>query len=275
MQVNLLCIGDTVGRPGRFILSQKLPKLVQQYDLHCIICNAENAAGGSGLTHQLYEKFRRYGIHLITLGDHAFRRQEIIPVLERAQDIARPANFAQAAPGKGWAVYETPLGPKVAVVTVLGRLYMKPPTDCPFQAIEKTLSQIPQDVKIIAVDVHAEATSEKVAIGWHFDGRVSVVFGTHTHIPTADERILPNGTAYITDVGMTGPYDSVLGRRKDRVLKALLTGLHAPFDVAADDIRLCGLLVSVDSATGRATHVERIRVNSDASVSESGAAGED
>jgi len=275
MQVNLLCIGDTVGRPGRFVLSQMLSKLVAQYDLHCIICNAENAAGGSGLTHQLYEKFRRYGVNLITLGDHAFRRQEIVPVLERASDIARPANFAAAAPGKGWAVYETRIGPKVAAITVLGRLYMKPPTDCPFMAVEKALSQIPQDVKIIVVDIHAEATSEKIAMGWHFDGRVSVVFGTHTHIPTADERILPNGTAYISDVGMTGPYDSVLGRRKDRVLKALLTGLHVPFDVAADDIRLCGLLVRVDSTSGRATHGERIRVDSDASVAEGGGAGED
>jgi len=275
MQVNLLCIGDTVGRPGRFVLSQMLPRLVGQYDLHSIICNAENAAGGSGLTPQLYEKFRRYGVNLITLGDHAFRRQEIVPVLERANDIARPANFAPAAPGRGWAVHETRLGPKVAVINVLGRLYIKPPTDCPFQAIEKALAQIPQDAKIIVIDVHAEATSEKVAIGWHFDGRVSAVFGTHTHVATADERILPNGTAYITDVGMTGPYDSVLGRRKDRVLKALLTGLHVPFDVATDDIRLCGLLVSVDSTTGRATHVERIRVDSDASVSESGGGSED
>lgn len=270
MQVNLLCIGDVVGRPGRFVLSQMLVKLVEQYDVHCVICNAENAAGGSGLTPQLYEKFRRYGVNLMTLGDHAFRRQEIVAVLERAGDIARPANFATGAPGRGWAVYETRIGPKVAVITVLGRLYMKPPTDCPFQAIEKALTQLPQDVRIIAVDVHAEATSEKIAMGWHFDGRVSVVFGTHTHVPTADERILPNGTAYITDVGMTGPYDSVLGRRKDRVLKALLTGLHAPFDVATDDIRLCGLLVSVDSTTGRAAHVERIRVDSDASIAEAG-----
>lgn len=275
MQVNLLCIGDTVGRPGRFVLSQMLPRLIHQHDLHCIICNAENAAGGSGLTHQLYEKFRRYGVNLITLGDHAFRRQEIIPVLERAPDITRPANFAQSAPGKGWAVYETRIGPKVAAITVLGRLYMKPPTDCPFQAVEKALAQMPPDVKIIVVDVHAEATSEKVAMGWHFDGRVSVVFGTHTHIATADERILPKGTAYITDVGMTGPYDSVLGRRKDRVLKAMITGLHVPFDVATDDIRLCGLLVSVDSATGLATRIERIRVDSDASVSETGGGGDD
>ena len=275
MQVNLLCIGDTVGRPGRFVLSQMLPKLVEQYDLHCVICNAENAAGGSGLTPQLYEKFRRYGVNLITLGDHVFRRQEIIPVLERAQDIARPANFATGSPRPRAGRSTRPgSGPKVAAITVLGRLYMKPPTDCPFLAIEKALSQIPQDVKIIVVDIHAEATSEKIAMGWHFDGRVSVVFGTHTHIPTADERILPNGTAYITDVGMTGPYDSVLGRRKDRVLKALITGLHVPFDVATDDIRLCGLLVSVDSTTGRATHVERIRVDSDASVAETGG-GED
>ena len=149
----------------------------------------------------------------------------------------------------------------MAVLSVMGRLYMKPAADCPFRNVDRTLQQIPSEVKIIVVDVHAEATSEKVALGWYLDGRASVVFGTHTHIPTADERILPNGTAYITDLGMTGPYDSVLGRRKDRVIRHLMTNLPNPFDVAEGDVRLCGILTSVDSATGRATHIERVCVS--------------
>jgi len=261
MQVNLLCIGDVVGKPGRFAVSRALPGLIEQHDAHCVICNAENAAGGSGLTTQLYEKLRRYGIDLITMGDHVYRRQDLIPVLESSGAVVRPANFPLAAPGRGFAVCETSAGPKVAVISVMGRLYMKPPTDCPFRAVERVLGQLPPEIKIIVVDFHAEATSEKVAMGWHLDGKVSVVFGTHTHIPTADERILPGGTAYITDIGMTGPYDSVLGRRKDRVLKALLTNLYSPFDVATGDLRVSGILARVDAATGKATHIERIRVD--------------
>jgi metallophosphoesterase (TIGR00282 family) len=259
MQINLLCIGDVVGRPGRFVLSQALPALIKRHDVHCVICNVENAAGGSGFTPQLYDKFRRYGVDLITLGDHIYRRLEIIPVLEQSTCMVRPVNFPPGSPGRTFAVAQTRLGPKVAVMSAMGRLFMRPPTDCPFRALDKTLTQIPPDVKIVVVDVHGEATSEKVALGWHLDGRVSVVFGTHTHIPTADERILPNGTAYITDLGMTGPYDSVLGRRKDRVIKHLMTNLPNPFDVAEGDARLCGILVSVDSATGKATHIERVR----------------
>lgn len=261
MEINILCIGDVVGRPGRYVLSQALPRLVREHGVHCVICNAENIAGGSGLTPQLYEKIRRYGVNLITLGDHVYRRQEIIPVMEKADDLVRPANFPPTAPGRTFAVYETPAGPKVAVISVLGRLYMRPMTDCPFRAVDRLLGQLPADVRIVVVDVHAEVTSEKVAMGWHLDGRVSVVYGTHTHIPTADERVLPQGTAYITDLGMTGPYDSILGRRKDRVLRTLLTNTPNPFDVAEDDARLCGIFVRVNSDTGRAVHIERIRVD--------------
>jgi 2',3'-cyclic-nucleotide 2'-phosphodiesterase len=261
MSVNILCIGDVVGRPGRFVLSQALPDLIRKYDLHCVICNAENAAGGSGLSPQLYEKFRRYGVDLITLGDHIYRRQEIIPVLEQSACMVRPANFPAGSPGKVFAVHETRMGARVGVVSVMGRLFMKPPTDCPFRAVERVLAQIPPEVRIVVVDMHAEATSEKIAMGWHLDGKVSVVYGTHTHVPTADECILPGGTAYITDLGMTGPYDSVLGRRKDRVLRTLITNLPNPFDVATGDPRLCGIFVQVDPATGKARHIERVRVN--------------
>jgi metallophosphoesterase (TIGR00282 family) len=261
MQINLLCIGDVVGRPGRFVLSQALPELVKKHELHCVICNAENAAGGSGFTPQLYEKFRRYGVHLITLGDHIYRRAEIIPTLERSPIMVRPVNFPPGSPGRTVAVAETAIGPKVAALSVMGRLFMKPSADCPFRGIDAALRQVPPDVKIIVVDVHAEATSEKIAMGWYLDGRVSLVVGTHTHVPTADERVLPAGTAYITDLGMTGPYDSVLGRRKDRVIRHLMTNLPNPFDVAEGDVKLCGVVAQVESTTGRATHIERISVS--------------
>lgn len=261
MQINLLCIGDVVGRPGRFVLSQALPALVKQHDIHCVIANVENAAAGSGLTPELYAKFKRYGVHLMTLGDHIYRKQEIIPTLETSDCIVRPANLPSSAPGRTFAVCQTSAGPRVAIISLMGRLYMRPPVDCPFHAVDMVLNQIPKDVSAIVVDMHAEATSEKVAMGWHLDGRVSVVFGTHTHVPTADERVLPDGTAYITDLGMSGPYDSVLGRRTDRVLRHLITTLPAPFDVAVRDPRLSGILVRVDSVTRRASHIERIRVD--------------
>ena len=261
MQINLLCVGDLVGRPGRFVLSQALAHLVGQYDLHCVICNAENAAGGSGLTPQLFEKLRHYGVDLITLGDHIYRRAEIIPVLETSDRIVRPANLPPGAAGRNFATYQTKAGPTVAVVSLLGRLFMKPLADCPFRTIDRVLGLIPPDVKIIAVDMHGEATSEKIALGWHLDGRVSVLFGTHTHVPTADECILPQGTAYVTDLGMTGPYDSVLGRRKDRVLRTMISGVPSPFDVATDDPRLCGVVVSVDSVSGKALKIQRVCID--------------
>jgi len=261
MQVNLLCIGDVVGRPGRFVISQALPHLIRRYDLHCVICNAENVAGGSGLTPQLYDKLLHYGVNLITMGDHIYRRMEIINTLETSEHIVRPANLPPTAAGKSVAIYETAIGPKVAVISLLGRLFMKPLSDCPFRTIDRVLRQLDPEIRIIVVDVHAEATSEKVAMGWYLDGRVSAVVGTHTHVPTADACILPQGTAYITDLGMTGPYDGVLGRRKERVLHAMTTGMPIPFDVAANDLRLSGVLLSVDSETGRATHIERVSVD--------------
>lgn len=261
MQINILCIGDVVGRPGRYILSQSLPALVKQHDVHCVICNAENAAAGSGLTTPLFEKLLKYGVNIVTLGDHVYRKHEIIRTLETSDCIIRPANLAPAAPGRTVAIYETQPGPRIAVVTVMGRIFMRPPTDCPFRAIDQILGQLPNDIRILVVEVHAEATSEKIAMGWHLDGRASVVFGTHTHVTTADECILPNGTAYITDLGMTGPHDSILGRRKDRVLKSLITNIPCPFDVAANDVRLCGALIQVDSNTGKAMHIERIRLD--------------
>ncbi len=259
MELKILCIGDIVGAPGRRVLQEALPVLVPKHGIECVIVNAENAAAGSGLTDQLYEKIVKCGAHLITMGDHIYRRKEIYPVLAKETNIVKPANLPSAAPGREFAIYQTPSGHQVAVLSVLGRLFMKIMVDDPFAAVNRVLASLPKTVKIIVVDVHAEATSEKVALGWHLDGRVSVVFGTHTHVPTADERILPAGTAYITDLGMSGPYDSVLGREKDRVIGSMMTAVPSAFDVANGDPRLCGIIVSVETTTGLATHIERVR----------------
>ena len=260
MAINILCVGDVVGRAGRTVLADHLSGLIEQRQIACVVCNAENAAGGSGLTPQIVKKLHHYGVDAITLGDHALRKREIIQTLERSDRVVRPLNLLAPAPGKGWTVVETKdQRYKVGVVSVLGQMFM----GCwgsPWPAIAQALAAMPDEVKIRVVDFHAEATSEKVAMGWHLNGRVSVVFGTHTHIPTADERVLDKGTAFISDVGMTGPYDSVLGRRTDRVLSALTTSVPTRFEVATGDPRIAAVLVSVDPATGRAESIERIEV---------------
>lgn len=259
--VNILCAGDVVGSAGRGVLRAAMPKLIREHDLHCVIANVENAAGGSGLTAQLYQKFCNYGVHLMTLGDHIYRRRDIIPVLETESNIVRPANFPKQAPGKELAVYETASGAKVAVLSVMGRMYMKTPVNCPFEAVDRVLLGVPGDVKIVIVDMHAEATSEKIAMGWHLDGRVTALFGTHTHVPTADARVLPGGTGYITDLGMTGPYDSVLGRDKTKVLRSLVSGVPTTFDVAEHDPRVCGIVIRAEARTGRCVSIQRVEAS--------------
>ena len=268
MLLKILCVGDVVGAPGRRVLQQALPGLTARHGIDCNIVNAENTASGSGLTPKLYEKLIGSGVHLITMGDHIYRRRDIISVLEKSDRIVRPANLPAEAPGREYAVYQTVSGHRVAVVSLLGRLFMRVHGDCPFRAVNRVLSAIPDDVHAIVVDMHAEATSEKIAMGWHLDGRVSLVFGTHTHVATADERILPKGTAYITDLGMTGPYDSVLGRDRERVLSTLLSSVPSPFDVATDDPRLCGAIVEVDTETRRAKSIERICYHGDSALDE-------
>ena len=262
MKLNILCIGDIVGRPGRRVLAEKLKPLVKELDIDCVIANAENAAGGSGLTPQIYEKLLRYGINLVTLGDHAYRKRDIIKTLEVADNIARPANLSEFAAGRGIGTYKTQKGPTVAVVSLIGRTFMKP-ADCPYSAADRILSSLQHQADIIIVDFHAEATSEKIAMGYYLDGRVSCCFGTHTHVVTADERILTKGTAYITDVGMTGAHDSVLGRGTESVLKSFRTRMPIPFEIATGDVRMNAVLVVVDSNTKKAERIERIRLNAE------------
>ena len=260
MKLNILCIGDIVGRPGRRVLADKLRGLIKERAIDCVIANAENAAGGSGLTPQIYDKLLRYGVNLVTLGDHTFRKRDIIETLERHDNITRPVNFSEHAAGRGMAVYKTSKGPVVGVLTLIGRLFMKP-ADCPYTAADKWIPRLQQEADIIIVDFHAEATSEKIAMGYHLDGRASCCFGTHTHVVTADECIMPKGMAYITDVGMTGAHDSVLGRKSACVLKAFRTQMPVPFEIATGDARINGVLVTIDSNTKQAERIERVRVD--------------
>jgi metallophosphoesterase (TIGR00282 family) len=268
MPIKILCLGDMVGKPGRLALAEVLPGLVKQHQIDLVIANVENAAGGSGLTPVLYEKIRGYGVDVCTLGDHAFRKREILPVLEQADRLIRPGNFPPGAIGRGWCLAGTHSadgsggGVKVAVLQVMGRTHINVPGDDPFRTIDRMLNEIPRDVKVRIVEFHAEVSSEKMAMGWYLNGRVSLVYGTHTHTPTADARILPleNGagsTAFVSDLGMTGPYDSILGRRKDRVLKHLLTGMPHFFEVATGDPRVCGVIATIDEVSGGALAIER------------------
>ena len=257
--MRLLLIGDIVGKPGRQIVVRALPALVKSEQLDLVVANAENSAGGSGLTPANYQELIAAGVDCITLGDHIYRRREIISVLESKPNIVKPANFPPQAPGREFAVVRARNGVDVAVFSALGRVFMRP-VDCPWAAAERVLAALPSEIKVILVDFHAEATSDKQLMGRYLDGRVSAVLGTHTHVPTADERILPRGTAFQCDVGMTGPFDSILGRRIDRVMESTLTFNPTHFEVALDDVRLLATMVEVDPQTGHATAIRRIMI---------------
>jgi metallophosphoesterase (TIGR00282 family) len=254
-----LFIGVVVGKPGREIIERGLAGLVREQRLDLVVANAENAAGGSGLTPSIYRELVRAGVDAITLGDHVYRRKEIYSVLEGEANIVKPANLPPESVGRNWAVVTARNGTRVAVLCLLGRLFMKP-VDSPWQAADRVLAELPADVRVRLVDFHAEATSDMQLMGRYLDGRVTAVLGTHTHVPTADECILPEGTAFQCDVGMTGPYESILGRRIDRVMETTLTGRPTEFDVATGDVRICGTIVDVDPETGRATAIQRLCV---------------
>jgi metallophosphoesterase (TIGR00282 family) len=258
--VRLLFIGDIVGRPGIQLVENTIPGYRREQSIDLVIANAENADGGSGLTPAIYRKLIRSGIDCITLGDHIYKKKEIVEILESQTNIVKPANYPPQAPGRTWAVVKTETGIQVAVVSLMGRVYMKP-VDCPFTAAERTLAEIPPEIKVRFVDFHAEATSDKQLMGRFLDGRVSAVLGTHTHVATADEQVLPGGTAFQCDVGMTGPHDSILGRKTENVLEAAISFNPLPFTVATEDPRINGALVEIDQRTGKATKIERICLN--------------
>ncbi len=259
--MRILMIGDIVGKPGRQIIKQTLGTLREREQLDLVIANAENAANGSGITPEIYRSLISAGIDCITLGDHVYRRREICPILDSESNIVRPANYPATACGRRWAVVRTADGTPVGVFCVLGRVYMRP-VDCPFTEADRVLQEMPPEVTIRVVDFHCEATSDKQLMGRYLDGRVSAVLGTHTHVPTADEQILPGGTAFQCDVGMTGPHESIIGRRIDRVLETTLTFYPTQFQVAKGDVRINGAIVDVDSETGRAQAIRRVRVTS-------------
>ncbi len=255
--MRLLLIGDIVGKPGRQIVVRGLRPLIAREQLDFVIANAENAAGGSGLTPAIYRELIAAGVDCVTLGDHIYRRSEINGILQSESNIVKPANFPTDAPGHDVAIVTARSGTRVAVISLLGRVFMRP-VDCPWRAADRVLAGLPDDVKVRIVDFHAEATSDKQLMGRYLDGRVSAVLGTHTHVPTADEDILPNGTALQCDVGMTGPHDSILGRRVDRVMETTLTFNPTHFEVATGDVRMNGAIVEIDVETGRATAIRRL-----------------
>lgn len=260
--LKILFIGDVVGSPGRKILSQVLPRLIPRWGLGLVVCNAENAAGGSGLTVRCFDELTEAGVDVLTMGDHVYRKDEIHQIFDRSDRVLKPVNLPSESPGPALALVQARDGTFVAVFSVLGRTFMKP-VDCPFRASDRLLEQIRGAAEVVLVDVHAEATSEKQLLGRYLDGRVSAVLGTHTHVATADEQILPGGTAYQTDVGMTGPHDGILGRRYDRVLSATLSFVPTHFDVATGDPRLNGALVTIDPTTGRALSIQRVGIDRD------------
>ena len=259
MTIHILTIGDIVGKPGRKVLARNLPDLVQRESVDFCLANAENAAGGSGLTEGLAKELLDLGINVLTTGDHAWKKKEIIPTFENDPRVLRPANYSPKAAGRGSTVLKSRSGHKIGVINLLGRVFMNP-AESPFHAIERELAEVRAQTPIVLVDFHAEATAEKIAMGWYLDGRVSAVIGTHTHVQTADAHVLPKGTAYVTDLGMTGPFESVLGRRTDRVLYHLTTDMPAPFDVAKGDPRINAAVVSVDTDTGLAVAIRTIEV---------------
>ena len=254
----MLFFGDVVGRPGREGLAYAVPILQAKYNADFIVVNGENAASGSGLTPTTYMKIMSCGANVITTGDHIFRNREFPQVIHEPP-VLRPANYPKSADGKGWGIYTTKTGVRIAVINLMGRVFMEP-LRCPFELVDEILQTTSQQTCITLVDMHAEATSEKIAMGWHLDGKISALVGTHTHVQTADERILPGGTAYISDLGMTGPYDSVLGRDKYAVLKKLRTAMPARFEVAERDVKACGVMVRIDDQTGRAFLIERFQL---------------
>ncbi len=255
--MRLVVVGDIVGEPGRRAFARIAGRMRREGEVDFLVANAENAAGGRGLTPALAGELFDAGADVLTLGDHAWDRKELLGYFDTEPRILRPANYPPGCPGKGWITVPTPAGP-VTVINLVGRVFMAP-ADCPFRAVDQILSTGGGLGRMIVVDLHAEATSEKVALGRYLNGRVSAVVGSHTHIQTADETILSRGTAYLTDLGMTGPKDSVIGRDGDAVLRKFLTGLPSVFTVADGDVRLEGVRLTLDPASGHALRIQRIQ----------------
>jgi 2',3'-cyclic-nucleotide 2'-phosphodiesterase len=263
--MKILFIGDIVGRPGRRAVRELLPAFIEDSRIDLVIANCENAAAGFGITRDIVEELYRCRIDILTSGNHFWDKKEVLEFVDDYETLLRPANYPEGAPGFGSVVMPCPSGVHVGVINLAGRVFMRP-LDCPFKIARREIEKLKKRTKILLVDIHAEATSEKQALGWFLDGQVSAVIGTHTHVQTADERILPQGTAYMTDAGMTGPFDSIIGTKKDAVLERFLIQIPNKFEVAKDDVRLQGALMTIDENTGRSLDIERISIKLNDSV---------
>ncbi|MDP4879610.1 MAG: TIGR00282 family metallophosphoesterase [Opitutales bacterium] len=259
----ILFLGDIVGRPGRAFVKERLASLCEETGADFVIANAENSAGGAGITKKIAEELTAAGVDEITLGDHVWDQKNFENEIDELDTVCRPANLPKQNPGRTHVVIEKG-GFRVGVFTVLGRNYLTLKSSCPFQMADAKLAELADQCDAVFVESHMEATSEKIALGWHLDGRAAAVVGTHTHVPTADGRVLPNGTAYLSDAGMCGPYEGVLGRDSSQVIASFLDGMKRRFPVAEGDVRICGCLIDVDPATGLALSFERIEVAKDA-----------
>lgn len=257
--MKILFIGDIVGKPGRRAVQEILPSLIGNREIDLVIANCENAAAGFGITRDVVEELYDAHIDILTSGNHIWDKKEVLGFIEDYETLLRPANYPGIVPGKGSVLMPTAAGDYVGVLNLAGRIFMQP-IDCPFVTAKKEIVRLKAKTNVIIVDMHAEATSEKKALGWYLDGEVSAVLGTHTHVQTADDEVLPGGTAYISDVGMTGPFDSVIGIKKDTIIEKFLTQVPNKFDVAKGDIRLQGVLMDIDTQSGRANAIERISV---------------
>ena len=260
--MKVLMIGDIVGKPARLYLKEALARIKEERNLDWVIANGENAAGGSGLTERVAKELFLAGIDVLTTGDHAFKKKEILGILD-TMDILRPLNYGTLAKGKGWAVIKKQGSSNICVINLVGRVFMEP-LDCPFKAVSAVLSEVLEQTKAVIVDMHAEATSEKLAMGYFLAGKASAVIGTHTHIPTADERIINDFTGYITDVGMTGAFDSILGRRKEDVMEKFLTNVPCRFYLAQEDVRIQGVELEIEESSGRCLSIHRVEFKQDA-----------
>ena len=257
--MKILFIGDIVGEPGRKTVARHVPKLVEQRGIDLVIGNAENAAGGFGITPDIARELFRMGVHVITSGNHIWDKKEIVDYIKDEPRLLRPANYPEGVPGRGSVVVSTASGEKVGVLQLMGRVAM-PTLDCPFRVGRREVDALRREAPTVVVDMHAEATSEKMAMGWYLDGEVTAVFGTHTHVQTADERILPKGTAYLTETGMTGPTESVIGIKKEIAIEKFLTQMPRRFEVAPGPCVFSAVLFEVDTAIRKAVSVERLRL---------------
>jgi len=258
--MRILILGDVVGRPGRKAIRDLVPPFVKDEKIDLVIANAENAAGGMGVDIKSAEELFSSGVHVLTSGNHIWKKKEIYSYLENHDYLIRPANYPNGAPGRGWVEWQSEKGQRVLIVNLQGRVFMPSHVDDPFRCVDAILKEHGRLARVVIVDMHAEATSEKCAMGWFLDGRVSVVYGTHTHVQTADERILPRGTAYITDLGMCGPLDSVIGIERDLVIEGFLSQLPRQFAVAKENVALQGIVLETDESTGKALDIRRIRI---------------